>query len=98
MIDLKELRVELKQNYTQQNVAEILSFTGYEIYRSYKFKLRDENTPSASISKMGTITDFGSGWSGDIVSILHEYKNIPLSEATIYVAKLMNIDVERFVK
>lgn len=77
----------------------MLSFIGYEINRSRMLKIREENTPSASISRQGLIRDFGSsGWSGDIVAVLHEYKNIPLSEATIYVAKLMNIDVERFVK
>ena len=96
MIDYKLLRNELKQNYTQQNVAEMLSFIGYDIDRNFKFKLRDENTPSASISKTGTITDFGSGYSADIVAILNEVKNIPLGEATIYVAKLMDIDAERF--
>lgn len=94
MIDYKALRSQLKQNYTQQNVAEMLSFIGYEIDRNFKFKLRDEKSPSASISKTGTITDFGSGWSGDIVSLIHEYKAMPLGEATLYVAKLMDIPIQ----
>ncbi len=90
------MRRELKQSYTQQNVAEILSFIGYEIDRNYKFKLREEKTSSVSVSKEGLIRDFGSGFSGDIISVLHEYKNVPLGEATIYVSKLLNIDIERF--
>jgi len=94
MIDYKALRIHMKQNYTQHNVAEMLSFIGYEIDRSFKFKLRDEKTPSASISKSGTITDFGSGWNGDIVSLIHEYKGISLGEATLYVAKLMDIPIQ----
>ena len=96
MVDYISLRNELKQNYTKYNVVEVLSFMGYEIDRNFKFKLREENKPSTSISKSGLITDFGSGWSGDIVSLIHEYKAIPLGEATIYVAKLMNLDISRF--
>ncbi len=96
MIDYKALRQVLKQTYTQQNVAEILNFIGYEIDRNFKFKLREESTPSTSISKSGLMTDFGSGWSGDIVALLHEYENIPLGQATLYIARLMNIDMERF--
>lgn len=72
----------------------MLSFIGYEIDRNFKFKLRDEKTPSACISKTGSITDFGSGWSGDIVSLLYEYKGISLGEATLYVAKLMDIPIQ----
>ncbi len=98
MIDYKLLRNELKQNYTKKNIVEMLSYVGYSIDRNFKFKLRDENTPSSSVSKTGTITDFGSGWSGDIVALLHEYKNIPLGEAAVYVAQLLNIDVKRFEK
>jgi len=95
MIDYKLLRSEVKQNYTQQNIAEILSFIGYQIDRNYKFKLReDEKTPSASISSAGLITDFGSGWSGDIVSLLHECRNIPLGEATLYIAQLLHVYVK----
>ena len=96
MINYKLLRHELKENFSQRNVAEILSFLGYEIDKNYKFKLREENTPSASISKEGLIHDFGTGFSGDIVSVLHEYKNISLSEAVLYVAKLLNVNIERF--
>lgn len=95
-INYKKLRQELKANYTQINVAEILSFIGYEVNRDFKFKLRDEKTPSSSISRNGIIRDFGSGYSGDIVSLLHEYKNISLGEAITYVAQLLNIDIERF--
>ncbi len=94
MKNLKLLRQEIKAKTTKEITAQILSFIGYEIDRNYKFKLREEHTSSASISELGFITDFGSGWSGDIVAILHEYKYISLSEATIYVAKLLNIDIE----
>jgi len=93
MISYKKLRAAIKDVSTQQSSTEILAFVGYEIDRNYKFKLRDENTPSVSRATNGNIKDFGSGWSGDIVSVLHEYKDIPLGEATVYVAKLLNIDI-----
>ena len=97
MTNCKLLRQDVKQNYTQDNVAEMLIFIGHEVSRSYKLRLRaEEKTPSASISRTGQITDFGNGWSGDIVAVLHEFKNIPLGEATMYVAKLLNIDIEKY--
>jgi len=48
----------------------ILEYLGFEVDRAYKFKMRaSEHTASASINpKNGMIKDFGSGWSGDIVS------------------------------
>lgn len=96
-INYKKLRRELKQNYTQQNVAEMLSFVGYEVDRNYKLKLREERTPSSSISNDGSIIhDFGTGFSGDIVSVLHEYKNVSLHEAVVFVSQLLNVDIEKF--
>ena len=97
MIDFKLLRKEIKQNSTQENTAEILTYIGYEVDSNFKFRLREyEKTASTSISNTGKITDFGNGWSGDVVSIVHEFKNIPLGEATVYVAKLLDIDIRRF--
>lgn len=96
MIDLKSLRQSIKHSSCQKNVAKMLIFLDYEVNSNFKFKLRDEQIPSASIAKDGTIHDFGSGWSGDIVAILHEYKHIPLKEATIYVAQLLSIDLQGF--
>lgn len=97
MINYKKLRKEIKQLSTRSDVADILRYVGYEVNNDFKFRLRaDENTPSASISKLGQITDFGTGWSGDIVSVLYDFHGISLGEATVYSAKLLNIDVERF--
>ena len=96
-INYKLLRQEIQQSSNQQNAAEILSFLGYEISKDFKFRLRgEEKTPSASISKVGRVMDFGTGESHDLVSILFSYHNTKLSDATCYVAKLLNIDIERF--
>lgn len=92
MIDLKQLRAQLKQELNQEKVIDLLSFIGYEINRNYKFKLRTgEDTPSASISKDGYIKDFGSGWGGDVISLLHEHHGQTLKSATCWVADCIGV-------
>lgn len=75
---------------TKEQTAEILNALGYQIDRSYKFKIRDEHTPSASINpKDGKIKDFGSGWYGDIVDFLVEFHNFNKRDAFIKVDDLL---------
>ena len=90
-MDLKELRSQIKQSMDRDKVKAILEYLGYEVYRNYTFKLREERTPSASIRRDGYIKDFGSGWGGDIVALLHEYHATPLPEATKWVAQCLGI-------
>lgn len=97
MYDLKSLRNRIKNYYSQESVSEILIILGYEIDSNFKLKLRNERTASASVSSSGYITDFGGDFSGDIISLLFEYKNIPLSTATVYIAKAYNINLKEFL-
>ena len=93
MVDLKQLRAEVKQSLTKDNTADILSFIGYQVNRDYKFKLReDERTPSASIRNDGYIRDFGSDWGGDVVALLHEYHGQSLPDAVKYVADCLGVN------
>ncbi|WP_415405881.1 hypothetical protein ACLHDG_08940 [Sulfurovum sp. CS9] len=95
MVDLKQLRAEIKSALDREKTAELLSFIGYEIRRDFKFKLReDERTPSASIDSNGNIKDFGSGWYGDIIALLHEHQGQTLKDATIYIASCLGIRYE----
>ena len=94
MIDLKILRKTIKERLDKEVTKSLLIFIGYEIGRYYKFKIREERTPSASIDKQGYITDFGDGWSGDPVALLYEKHGIPLPEATRYIADCLGIDYE----
>ncbi len=94
MIDLKQLRVQLKQSLDREKVADILSFIGYEVRRDFKFAIRDEKTPSASINNDGYIKDFGSGWGGDIIALLHEHHGQTLKDATLYVASCLGVCYE----
>lgn len=52
----------------------ILNYMGFAVNSAYKFKMRDtERTASASIDpKNGRISDFGSGWRGDIIAFYKE--------------------------
>jgi len=94
VVDLKVLRLELKQSLDKEKVADILSFIGYEVRRDFKFAIRDEKTPSASINNDGYIKDFGSGWGGDIVALLHEHHGQTLKDATFYIASCLGVHYE----
>jgi hypothetical protein len=92
-VDLKILRLQIKNSINREQTADILSLSGYEVGRDWKFTLReDERTPSASIRQDGYITDFGGDFSGDIVALLHEKRGSSLREATLYVCEQLNIN------
>lgn len=68
--------------FSRDETAQILMHLGYDIDRSYKFKIRDEQTASASINpKDGKIKDFGSGWYGSIIDFMVTYHNLSQKEA-----------------
>jgi len=73
---------DLKSQLYQDDVLSILTSFGYEVStRDYKFKLRDEKTPSAIINKDGTIHDYGADYHGDIIDVLQQFKNLSFKEA-----------------
>ena len=78
---------DLKENLTFEVVVEVLERCGYEVVRN-KFKLReDENTRSATISyKTLTITDYGSGYYGDIIDVLVKYEEMSFKDAIRFVS------------
>lgn len=85
----------------RENVAQALSSMGYHIERTYKFKLReDERTSSAFINKDGYIYDFGSGFHGDLISILKDYHGLSTKESILRAKELLNqpikIDFSKF--
>ena len=90
-MDMQMLRTQIKTQIDREKVKAILEHLGYEVDRNYKFRLREERTPSASIRRDGYIKDFGTGWGGDIVALLHEHHGIDLKEATEWVATCLGI-------
>jgi len=88
---------------SKEDIAGALMSLGYEIDRNWKFCLRDENTPSAVINNDGTIHDFGSGWHGDLISLLQEFEGWNLfgyakKEAQRLLGLEVEIDFKDFVK
>ena len=71
----------LKPLINRDAVASIIISCGYAVDRSYKFKIRDERTPSASIDKNGYIKDFGGSFSGNIFAFLNEVVGYSKPEA-----------------
>ncbi len=95
MTDLKQLRQQIKDRLDRETTESLLSYLSYEIQRDHKFKLREEErTASASVDRNGRITDFGSGWFGDPVALLHEKHGQSLKDATHYVATALGLSYE----
>ena len=92
----KNERVQvIKNQCNPQTGAQLLLFIGYVVNRNFQFKLReDESTPSASIRRDGYIKDFGSGWGGDVISLLQEYKNMSFIEALEWLEKCLGVKYE----
>lgn len=69
--------------HTREEAAIILNSLGYQVDRTWKFRLRaDDKTPSASIHpKTGKIKDFGSGWYGSIIDLMAEFHNYTKADA-----------------
>lgn len=81
----------------RESVAQALSLLGYQIDRTWKFKLRDdERTSSAFIYQDGYIHDFGSGFHGNLVKILQEYHGLCMKESIKRAKELLNqpIDID----
>lgn len=96
MLDLKQLRQLIKDSIDQEKAEGVLSSIGYHIGRDHKFMLREENTASTSIRDDGYLTDFGDGWSGDIVALLHEKRGMSLPDATLFTAEQLGISTDTF--
>ncbi|MEA2019635.1 MAG: hypothetical protein U9N59_14435 [Campylobacterota bacterium] len=92
MMDIKILKNIVKSQLNDNvSIAEILSFTGEEITKDFKFK----DNPSFSIARNGYIKDFGStGFSGDIFDFLMMKQDISLPTAIKYVADCLGVEYE----
>lgn len=78
---------ELKSNLNQERIADILNANGFDVDRNFKLKLREERTPSTSISRDGLVKDFGTDFAGDVFSVLMEYRNMDFKTAVDEVKK-----------
>ncbi len=78
-----EVSVVCKQ-LSQTLVSAILTFLGFQIDSNFKFKMRDEQNASASISSQAYIKDFGGTFSGNILSFIMEVYSLSFIEAWTY--------------
>ncbi|MDD3468191.1 MAG: hypothetical protein PHE67_13670 [Campylobacterales bacterium] len=78
----------------REQTASALISLGYEINRSWQFKLRDEQTPSAKINTDGRVHDFGSGFHGDLIDVLQEYHNMDFKTAKDEANRLLGLEVQ----
>lgn len=90
MLSISELRA--RGYLTRDNVAQILINLGYKLSADYKFKIRDERTPSASIDKNGRICDFGGSFSGSIYDFLKEICGLSAKSALEFLNDFFNIN------
>ncbi len=89
---IPKVKIELiRSSLDQDNVAAILQHLSYDIYHGYKFYLREEKTPSASIRRDGYIRDFGGDFSGDLINLLMEYHRMSFQEAVEYIATCLGV-------
>ncbi len=85
---------DLRQRLDQQSTAAILEYIGYEIYRNYKFRLReDDRTPSVSIRADGLISDFSGDFRGDVIKLLQEFHGMNFPQAIEYVSECLGIEL-----
>jgi len=83
---------QLKEMLTRECIVSLLEQLGYAIStRDFKFRLRDEKTPSAIINKDGTIHDYGADFHGDIFNVLQEFHNLTFKEALEYIKVYLGI-------
>lgn len=83
-----EIEVEqLKQLLTQEAIGHILTANGFDVDRNFKLKLREERTPSSSISREGLIKDFGTDFASDVFGVLMEYRGMTFPQAIEEVRK-----------
>lgn len=77
---------EIKNKLSREVVADIVNSCGFEVNRNFKFKVRDERTPSCSISHDCVVMDFGNQDAfSDIFGLLMYAKSMSFKEATDYV-------------
>lgn len=60
----------VKEILNDEIVSALITHLGYSIDSNYKFKLRDEKTPSCSIAHNGYIKDFGGEFAGGIIDFI----------------------------
>jgi len=89
---LKNYIANVKSRLTQSLTKDIVESLGFEVNRQSKFMMREEQTPSASISSNGYIKDFGGDFAGDTISFVQYHNNCSFVEAINLVAPFVSME------
>ena len=82
----------LKQRLNKEIVKDIIQNLGFTFNRQNKFNIRDEKSPSVSISDSLYIKDFGGDFGGDIISLVQYQKNYSFTQALNYIAPFVGME------
>lgn len=74
----------IKKILDDEVTSALVTYLGYDIDSNFKFKLRDERTPSCSISHNGYIKDFGGEFAGGIIDFIMHVYNIDFKMSWYY--------------
>ena len=86
---------EVRDLLDAEIVKAILIFIGYAIDANYKFKMRIENTPSASIRHDGYIKDFGSDFGGSIFDLFGKVWGMSFKKSMRYVYRCLGANMRQ---
>lgn len=90
--EIEALAQAVRQNYSKESVTSIIITLGYEISGSGHFRIRpEEKSPSASVSKLGLINDFG-GEGYDIIKLLIDLHGMHFVDALKWIADQWRIN------
>lgn len=79
-------------------VSLLLQHLGYEVDSNYKFKMREEKTHSASIRFDGFLKDFGSNFSGNVITFMMEVYTLKFIEVWNYLQNCFGMNKKLSIK
>lgn len=83
----------IKNLLTRECVADIVQSLGYDVNSKFMFKVRNEKTPSCSISRECVIVDFGGFRYGDIFSFITTETEMDFIQSVNYVGGFVNVQI-----
>lgn len=91
MSAFKDRAQTIRDQLDRRQFAYLLELMGVQVYRGFKFKLREEKTPSCQIYN-GTAYDFGGSKKAmDIIDIYRQVKGVDFKTALEAVEGMLNI-------
>ena len=88
--EFKDKRKYIKANMSYELMVRVLESKGLKVKECGTVVIPGNKTEALSVNKTtGVLRDFANETSYDMVSVLHDYYKVPLTEATNYIYELM---------